>query len=108
MELNEIQEIASAALGLPAEIVDVVEDPDDIDEVTHKALRYTTPTGVLLLDLPLTKDRHLGWVLTNRVNYFEEGILRSVQKQYSFKRRQQIAAQKQKFMDVEDVCISES
>ena len=95
MKLNKLKQVCDDAVGLPSEIVEielVVEQDTENEEVIKvKALRYTSPTGAFLFNLPIGENDPVGWHLEGKLDVNEDNIYMVFQRAYRSARMTEVA-----------------
>lgn len=86
MNLSKLKQICDDAIGLSSEIVEldlaINQDNENEDIVKINALRYTSPNGVFLFNLPIRENDPVGWHLEGKLNVNEDEIYAAFQRAY--------------------------
>lgn len=95
MKFNKLKKVCDEAIGLESEIVDiktVIEEGTENEEtIVGKALRYTSPTGAYLFNVPIAENNPVGWHLEGKLNVREEDIYPVFQRAYRSARMEEVS-----------------
>lgn len=95
MKLNKLKKVCDDAVGLESEIVEIEtvieQDTENEETITGQALRYVSPTGVFLFNLPIGENNPVGWHLEGKLNVSEEDIYPVFQRAYRSARMAEVS-----------------
>lgn len=95
MKLNKLKKVCDDAVGLESEIVEIetVVNLDTESEATlsGKALRYVSPTGEFLFNVPIGENNPVGWHLEGKLDVNEESIYLVFQRAYRSARMEEVS-----------------